>query len=128
MRYHIKSPCGKLFAADPEKQIIEFAGYGKSYRQNFLTFLRFSESAPWDFPVQKKYTFFNIDSDADELIINAENEEHICRMQFHFDGELLKGELFIEFKMNSEKNHIALTIPVKKGSSTVCDRNTQKIE
>ena len=122
MKNVIKSPGGRFFAFDTEKKCFEAGGCGISKEFSLGAFLRFSETAPWSFPLR---TYENVrlavtPGEETMLIVAVETEEFLCGMAFNFDGELLKGDLLVSFRKDSAKNFVALALPVEPDSNFTC--------
>ncbi len=122
MKNVIKSPGGRIFAFDTESKCFEMAGAGIEKSFSLGSFLRFSETEPWSFPAREYENVRLAVTPGDNamLIVAVENEEFLCGTAFNFDGELLKGDLFVNFKKDSAKNFIALALPVENDSNFTC--------
>lgn len=118
MKNVIKSPAGRYFSFDTGSGVFEFGGGGVEKSVALGEFLRFSESRPWNFPV-RTYENVRVAVTPDEepmLIAAVENEEFLCGLAFNFDGELLKGDLFLSVKKDLPYHFAALALPVENAS------------
>ena len=118
MKNVIKSPAGRYFSFDTGSGAFEFGGGGVEKSVALGEFLRFSESRPWNFPV-RTYENVRVAVTPDEepmLIAAVENEEFLCGLAFNFDGELLKGDLFLSVKKDLPYHFAALALPVENAS------------
>lgn len=122
MKNVIKSPGGRVLAFETESKCFEISGGGVEKRFPMGTFLRFSQSRPWRFDAEEwENVRVAVTPDGEPMLVTAvENEEFLCGIAFNFDGELLKGDLFLSFKKDSEKNFVALSIPVEGDAVFTC--------
>ncbi len=122
MKNVIKSAGGRFFAFDTESKSFEIGGGGIEKKIPLGEFLRFSETRPWSFPVREYDTVrVAVTPDEEPMLITAvENEEFLCGMAFCFDGELLKGDLFLSVKKDTSYNFVALAVPVWNDANFTC--------
>ena len=119
MKNVIKSAGSRYFAFDTGSKCFELGTCGVEKKIPLAEFLRFSDSRPWRFPV-REYASPRVAVTPDEepmLIVAVENDEFLCGLAFTFDGELLKGDLLLSVKKESEYNFVALALPVEQDSN-----------
>ena len=119
MKNVIKSAAGRFFAFDTESKCFELGGCGTEKKFTLGEFLRFSDTCPWSFPV-REYDSPRVAVTPDDepmLIAAVENDEFLCGLAFSFDGELLKGDLLLSVKKESQYNFVALALPVEQSSN-----------
>lgn len=102
---------GRFCTVNAEKQTLRFYGRGYDREFSFSSFLRFSRTRPWDFPLQQ-YDIFSVSKQADSLAVTIGSNELSAEIVFRFTRGILKCSLEVFFHRESSVNHVAVAVPI----------------